>query len=183
MARKKLPLNVRYSSQRLESAAGVRRLCLAALHHLLKHDMEPSWLKLRGVLSHMPRMQELANASKSWGHGVECLPVPRSPSRSPTPRVADSEDVSSDSNSSASVHVPCPGQESLPDSVEAVLFVRPSRGLWRVTIEEQSLEPLLLLQIVQAFRCTVGYRLDSCAPARACFLRTVSFYAASGSAY
>eukprot|EP00435_Cladocopium_sp_Y103_P009996 s1316_g2.t1 len=33
----RLPLNVRYSAERLETAAGVRRLCLAAIAHLLKH--------------------------------------------------------------------------------------------------------------------------------------------------
>ena len=53
----RLPLNVRYSSEKLESAASVWRLCLAALHHLLKHDENPSLLKLRGVLSHVPPLR------------------------------------------------------------------------------------------------------------------------------
>ena len=50
----RLPLNVRYSAERLETAAGVRRLCLAAIAHLLKHVTNPpTWLRLRGVLPHV----------------------------------------------------------------------------------------------------------------------------------
>ena len=90
----RLPLNVRYSSERLETAARVRRLCLVALHHLLKHDENPCLLKLRGVLSHVPRLRELANSSQSWGRGVERLPEPSSSSQSPTDRATDSKDSS-----------------------------------------------------------------------------------------
>ena len=87
----KLPLNVRYSAVRLESAASVRRLCLAAIHHLLKNDPEPSWLKLRGVLSHLPRLRDLVDSSSSWGRGVGRLPAPSSASHSPTDRATGSE--------------------------------------------------------------------------------------------
>ena len=44
----KLPLTVRYSAQRLETAAGVRRLSLSAIHHLLKYG-------LRSVQEHLPQ--------------------------------------------------------------------------------------------------------------------------------
>ena len=134
----RLPLNVRYSAERLETAAGVRRLCLAAIAHLLKHVTNPpTWLRLRGVLPHVQSLRQIVASSESWGPGTEAVPRPEEEPRSPTERMSSSsESSSSQPSSDESCHV-----LDIPQSVEDLIFVRPQHGMWHVTAERYSLTP------------------------------------------
>ena len=134
----RLSLNVRYSAERLETAAGIRRLCLAAIAHFLKHVTNPpTWLRLRGVLPHVQSLRQIVASSESWGPGTEAVPGPKEEPRSPTERMSSSSDSSSSQPSSdESCHV-----LDIPQSVEDLIFVRPQHGMWHVTAERDSLTP------------------------------------------
>lgn len=56
----RLPLAVRDSADRLEMAAGVRRPCLAAMGHLLRHVADPSWSRLRAAVPHLPELRRVS---------------------------------------------------------------------------------------------------------------------------
>ena len=73
---RRLPLPVRYSAERLETAAQVRRLCLASVNHLLRHVPEcQEWSKLRAVVPHLARLRDITMTS-AWGEGLDSLPEP-----------------------------------------------------------------------------------------------------------
>lgn len=129
----RLPLAVRYSAERLETAAGVRRLCLAAMRHLLQHVADPSWSRLRAVVPHLPQLRRLCEESELWGLGT--APVPPPEPRSPTECVSSSND-SSKSPSSDESWAP-----RFSHDVEGLIFVRPSHGMWHVTEEYGSYTP------------------------------------------
>ena len=139
---RKLPMPVRYSSERLESAAQARRLCLAALHHLFKHIPQPgSWLRIRAVAQLLNVLKRLTT-SKLWGQGTEELPppiVPSSPEGVPTDRPSSDEESSSGTSSSHSSIKRSPVSSFVwPESAEQLHFVRPAQGMWHVTEEQQS---------------------------------------------
>ena len=139
---RRLPLPVRYSSERLESAAQARRLCLASVHHLLKHvPQSDSWSSLRAVVPHLDRLRNLIAAS-SWGPGIPSVPVPELVESSPVPTevASGSGDSSSPSSDASSAHQPSPANGVATD-VESIFFVCPAKGLWHITEDSDSLTP------------------------------------------
>ena len=64
------PMSVRYSAQRLEATASVKRLCLGAVLHLLKwasaKNTTPTWAKLEGCIRSLPSI-ERHTGHPSWG--------------------------------------------------------------------------------------------------------------------
>ena len=140
---RKLPLPVRYSSERLESAAQVRRLCLASVHHLLKHaPLCDSWSGLRAVAPHVARLRSNI-ATSSWGPGVRAIPEPDLVESSPvsTERASSSGGSDSPSSDASTEYLLAPAGDA-PTDPESVCFVCPAKGLWHAAAEPQSLTPL-----------------------------------------
>ena len=139
---RRLPLPVRYSSERLESAAHVRRLCLASVHHLLKHVPHcDAWSSLRAVAPHLERLRSII-ASSAWSPGICSVPEPEVIETSPvsTEKASSSESSGSPSSDASLEHVsPVQHVRSEPESL---FFVCPAKGLWHATEESQGLTPL-----------------------------------------
>eukprot|EP00438_Fugacium_kawagutii_P026753 Skav216443 [mRNA] locus=scaffold50:122279:123718:+ [translate_table: standard] len=146
----RLPLPVRYSSERLESAAQARRLCLASVHHLLKHAPRcDSWSSLRAVAPHLDRLRNII-ATSSWGPGIPSVPPPELVESSPVPTevASDSEDSISPSSDASSAHLPASASDVSTDP-ESLFLVCPAKGLWHISKEPQCLTPLCSSRVFQ----------------------------------
>jgi len=125
MPRRAEPMIVRYSSDRLESSAAIKRLLFAAVGHLCKHKPLAKTAALRLVITYKGDFARYCSES-TWGalgdDHVDDIPPPCATSSAQSPAVvqvvaADDESQASDSASDASVVLSAPG---------ALLWVTPS---------------------------------------------------------
>ena len=97
---------VRYSALRMEAVAQVRRVCVSAVSHLLRHCPEATMAKISSVAKYLATFRDHAN-SATWGSfGTEAVddgvcPEPIWPSVA-APILPESSDDSSSGSSSES---------------------------------------------------------------------------------
>ena len=102
------PMAVRYSEQRLEATASVKRLCLAAVLHLLKwtsaKKIKPEWDKLQGCIRSLENLERYTHTPQ-WGadqgprsevHQDEEIPLFNDTSDGTTSTSSSSVEASSD---------------------------------------------------------------------------------------
>ena len=169
--------------RRLNSSAGVKRLCLAALSHMLQHtSVDASHERIRGVYPHLPQFRSITEVSASWGSGSELLPpvmdlehIDTEPAskldrlRSPTTSVS-----SYDASSSSSSDEKGPADMQDVDQAEkdemflaSITWAAPPRGLLHWTRPSLLRTPLCSSRTLAAHSTEVGIGILSATTAMA----------------
>ena len=141
----KEPMAVRYSALRMEAVAQVRRVCIAAVSHLLKHVPNASMDRLTSVAKFLPQFRDQAS-SQEWGpfggttFSPECLPAPDEVS-CPSTSVATAATAIDSSDSSSSS--PSESDDDAQDepTIDNFQWIAPRYGLVHVKKDENLLMP------------------------------------------
>jgi hypothetical protein len=103
------PMVVRYSQNRLHSAADVKRLCLAALAHCLKHRPEATFADLGACAKYLKKFAHICDDGR-WGAKAitNTLPPPELPTNEDDEELQSSDTDSPASSTASSENEDCP---------------------------------------------------------------------------